>query len=536
KAPPAGVSGFQAPLELPRWRFWLVILSLMLSVFLFALDQLILATAIPKITVAFQSLTELPWLTNSFFMTLLSFNLLYTQWSQLFPSKHVMMFAVFIFEVGSLICALAPGMTVLILGRAITGVGAAGIFGIGMVIIAEITPLHNRAQTLGFLGVVFAIASVIGPLIGGAFADHVSWRWCFYINLPFGGLAFAMLFFLLPTTAPLGRKATYKGYNKDMIMAVVRCDWGAMVIAMAWSVCIILALQWGGVTKKWNDGSVIATLVMSVVLIPIFIGYEWWMGEAAMFKLRLLKRRTIVGVSLVLFFLFAIFMLEVYYLSEAFQAVYNNSATAAGVKLLPLILLQVFTLIASSRVIGRIGRFKYVILAGPCFLAIGSGCLYSVKYGTPQSHIYGFQVLLGIGLGVAMQNSMLAVQFEVKKEPWLVSAATGAVIFLGFMGRIIGISLATSVFQNMLPRNLHKYAPGLSPELVLSVVNDARAVWTVIPEAMREPTLMAYTETLRDVYIIGVPCAILGFFGGFLIRNSRMQTKEEEEAAIREAK
>ena len=135
------------------------------------------------------------------------------------------------------------------------------------------------------------------------------------------------------------------------------------------------------------------------------------------------------GASIVLFFLFATFMLEVYYLSIAWQAVYHTSATDAGVKLLPLILVQIVTLMASSQVIPRIGRFKWFIFTGPIFIAAASGGLYSVKFGTPESYLYGFQVLMGIGIGLSMQNCMLAVQYELKEEPWLVSQGTGAAVF-----------------------------------------------------------------------------------------------------------
>jgi hypothetical protein len=127
--------------------------------------------------------------------------------------------------------------------------------------------------------------------------------------------------------------------------------------------------------------------------------------------------------------LFAVFMIEVYYLAVAFQAAYHLSATAAGIRLLPLILVQVFVLMASSRVIPLLGRFKWVIVAGPCFLCLACGLLYTVKYGTPISHLYGFQVLLGIGIGLGLQNSMIAVQFELKSEPWLISAGTGTAVF-----------------------------------------------------------------------------------------------------------
>jgi len=135
------------------------------------------------------------------------------------------------------------------------------------------------------------------------------------------------------------------------------------------------------------------------------------------------------GASIVLFFLFATFMFEVYYLSIGMQAAYNLSATDAGVRLLPFILTQIIILITSSRVIPLIGRFKYIIAAGPVFIAIGSGLLYTVKYGTPVQHLYGFQVFLGVGIGLSMQNSMLAVQFELKSQPFLISAGVGIAVF-----------------------------------------------------------------------------------------------------------
>ncbi|ORY27750.1 major facilitator superfamily domain-containing protein [Naematelia encephala] len=536
-APGGGAGGPQAPVELTRLRFWLLFASLMVAIFLFALDQLILATAIPSITKQFNSLSELPWLANGFFLTLLSFNLLYSQWATIFPSKHVMLFAVFIFEVGSLICGVAPNMLGLIFGRAVAGLGAAGIFSGGMLILAEVTPLHNRAQYFGLFGVCFAIASVIGPLIGGAFSDHVSWRWCFYINLPFGGVAWVMILLTQKASPPLGRAATYKGYSREMLWDLAKCDWMGGAISMAWATCAILALQWGGVTKPWNDPSVIACLVMMAVLPGVFLLWEWWLGpERQMFKLFLFKKRSIVGTCITASCLFWVFMIEVYYLSEGYQAVYHTSATGAGVRLLPFILVQILTLIASSRIIPRIGRFKWVIVAGPCFLCLGSGLLYTVQYGTPESHLYGFQVLIGVGIGMALQNSMLVVQFVLKAQPRLISAGTGLVVFVGFCGRILGLSIGGSVFENLLQQNLRKGVPELTPEQFYNVVNSATAVWTSIPDDLRPAVLTAYIDALRKVYIIGVPVAFVGILGALMIKNEKMQTKAEEEAAILKAR
>ncbi|WWD00487.1 hypothetical protein V866_007402 [Kwoniella sp. B9012] len=536
-APPEGHSGVHAPMELPKWRFWAIFVSLMVCIFLFALDQLIVATAIPKITAEFNSLTKLSWLASGFFLTLLGFNLLYSQWMNIFPSKHVIMFAVFIFEIGSLVCGVAPSMDVLILGRALAGLGAAGLFSGGMIIIAEMTSLHNRAQYFALFGVCFAIASVIGPLLGGAFADHVSWRWCFYINLPFGGLAMASIAVFQPTRPPLGREKTYEGYSKDMFWKVVKCDWGGMIISMGWAICFILFTQWGGVTKKWSDGSVIACMVLSAVLVPVFVLYEWFIGtDRQMFKLRLLKRRNVIGASIVCFCVFGVFMILVYYLSITYQAVYHTSATSAGVKLLPLILLQVAALIISSRIIPKIGRFKPVIICGPILLCIASGLFYTIKPTTPMANLYGYQVILGVGIGCCLQNVMVSVQHELRREPWLISLGTGLTVFVGFAGRIVALSMGGSVFENMIQRHLKSSVPGITDQIVMAVVNDATAVWTYVPDEMRPAVLQAYTKTLSQVYIIGLPLAVMALAGALILKNDKIATKEEEEAAKRSAK
>ncbi|WVR04536.1 hypothetical protein IAU60_001543 [Kwoniella sp. DSM 27419] len=530
-APPAGMSAVHAPVEISKPRFWAIMISLMLCVFLFALDQLIVATAIPKITAEFNSLTQLSWLASGFFLTLLGFNLLYSQWMNIFPSKHVILFAVFIFEIGSLVCGVAPSMEVLIFGRALAGVGAAGIFSGAMVVIAEITSLASRAKYFALFGVCFAIASVIGPLIGGAFADHVSWRWCFYINLPLGGVAMASLFVFQPARPPLGRGATYKGYSKAMFMQVIRCDWVGVTLSMGWGCAFILFTQWGGVTKSWDNAGVVVCAVLSGVLPIIFCVYEWWAKDNAYFRIRLLMRRNIAGACILCFNVFGVFMILVYYLSLAYQAVYHSSATGAGVRLLPLILIQVFFLILSSRIIPKIGRFKPVLLVGCVLLCIAAGLFYTIKDNDKEANLYGFQVLLGAGIGCVLQNSMIAVQHELSKEPWLISLGTGLAVFIGFAGRIVALSMSGSVFENQIQKNLRAGVPGIPDHLVQAVVHSAAAVWEDVPVELQPLVLKAYTKTLSQVFLIAVPMAICALGGALLMKNDQIVTKKDEQAA-----
>lgn len=210
---------------------------------------------------------------------------------------------------------------------------------------------------------------------------------------------------------------------------------------------------------------------------------------------------------------------------------YHFSATDAGVRLLPLVFVQNFFLVISGRfLIPRIRRYKWIVVASPVLLTIGSGLLYSVKYGTPIASIYGFQVILGAGVGLGLQNAMLAVQVDLREKPHWISAGMGLTTFLGFMGRIIGISLASSVFQNMITRNLHKHAPELPEPLVQAATNDATAIWTVIPEQFRASALIGYSETLRLVFLIGVPMGFLCLVAALFIKDDKMPSKEEEMA------
>ncbi|KAF8316148.1 MFS general substrate transporter [Clavulina sp. PMI_390] len=502
------------PVEISRPRFALIFGSLMLSVFLFALDQLIVATAIPKITNEFHSLTQISWLANGFFVTLLAFNLLFAQWLAIFPSKHAMLWTIFVFEIGSLICGVAPNMITLIIGRAVAGLGGTGIFNGALIIITEISSFGERAKYLSLLGTCFALASVLGPLIGGAFADHVSWRWCFYINLPIGGIALGLIALLVETRPPLGRHATYKGYGRPMLKQLVECDWVGTAIVLAWGVCFILGLEWGGIAKSWKDPNVIACLVMSGVLPIVFIAWEHFIGAKAMLPLHMLKDRDVAGAAILSVFCWGVYMLCLYYLSEGYQAVYHASATGAGIDLLPQIVVQIFVMISTGP--------HWIIVSGPIIITIGSGLLYSVNYPASKAHYMGYSALLGLGIGTAIQNPIVAVQYAFHTQPKLIGVASSIVLFFGFVGRNIGVSLAGSVFGNMLKVNLSKYAPDLEPVFIVDLQNNANAVWTTIPPDLRSSVLTAYTKTLSAVFLIGVPSGVIALGGALIMRDVKM--------------
>ena len=295
--------------------------------------------AIPKITDDFDSLDDVGWYGSAFFLTVAAFQSTWGKAYKYFPLKWTFMLAILIFEVGSLICGVAPSSVALIVGRAIAGAGGAGIASGAYTILAfSVEPARVAAFT-GILGATYAVASVVGPLLGGVFTDNISWRWCFYINLPIGGLSGAIiLFFFVAPKAARPQKATTKE-------KILQLDLAGSFIFMAAIVCLILALQWGGTTKSWGDSDVIGTLVGFFVILAVFIVNEWWMDERALMVPRLIKQKTFLLMALYVMFNCATFFILIYYLPIYFQSIDGVSAASSGVRNLPFILgITLFTI------------------------------------------------------------------------------------------------------------------------------------------------------------------------------------------------
>jgi len=276
--------------EYPKgMRFWSIVMALILSIFLASLDLTIISTAIPTITDQFQSLADVGWYASALFLPVAATQSMWGKAFKYFSVKLVFMFSIFIFEVGSLICGVAPNSETFIAGRAITGAGVAGTFSGCYIIIAFSTSPKTRPAMTSILGATYAVASIVGPLIGGAFTNGVSWRWCFYINLPFGGLAAAaILFSFRPPRAAAPVKASLK--EKFIQMDIL-----GTALIMVSVVCYLLALQWGGIAKVWSNAGVVGCLVGFGLLAIAFAVNEWWMGEKALVHPTYLRHRTVMS-------------------------------------------------------------------------------------------------------------------------------------------------------------------------------------------------------------------------------------------------
>lgn len=337
-----------------------------------------------------------------------------------FPLKISFLIAIFIFELGSLICGVAPNSTALIVGRAIAGVGAAGIGSGAYTIIAFTAPPKTRPIFTGVVGTAYGIAAVVGPLIGGAFSDHVTWRWCFYVNLPIGGLSAIIIFFFF--TTPSGAKPVVAPLKEKLL----QMDLVGTALVMGAVISYILALQYGGQTHAWNDATVIGLLV-GFVLISIAFGFwEWYNGERSMIVPRLFKHRD-VWVSSIFTFLFAgSYFVIIYYLPIYFQSIDNSSPTESGVRNLPLILSVTVATIVAGAGISATGIAAPVAVVSAALATIAAGLLYTLDIGTSSGKWIGYQILGGFAWGAAFQVPIVIGQATAKPDD--ISSTTAIIL------------------------------------------------------------------------------------------------------------
>ncbi|OOF93451.1 hypothetical protein ASPCADRAFT_173225 [Aspergillus carbonarius ITEM 5010] len=507
KAPDSGDSNNVEPQpEYPTsWRLALIVVGLCLSIFCMALDNTVLATAIPKITDQFKSLGDVGWYGSAYLLTscclILAFGKLYTFYS----TKWIYLIGLTFFEVGSLVCGAAPNSVALILGRAIAGLGAAGIFSGAMLIISQIAPLEWRPILAGAMTSMYGIASVAGPLMGGAFTDHVSWRWCFYINLPIGGatIFFIVLFFKAP------RSVKSNSGIKDQLS---HFDIPGTCVFLPGIICILLALQWGGTTYPWNNGRIIALLVLFGVLISIFIVLQGLEKEKATVPPRLIKNRNVWGAALFSFCVGSSFFVFIYYLPIWFQAIKGVSATKSGIMNLPMLLGVVIFSIVAGGCVSTFGYYTPFMLISPVLLAIGGGLLSTMKVNSSAGQWIGYQVILGMGAGFGMQQPMMVVQAALGITD--IPSATAIITFAQTLGGALFVSVAQNVFQNELHQNLAK-VPGVD---AASVVQAGATMLREVVSADQLPAVLeAYNGAVTTTFYVGLAMGALSIVGALPI-------------------
>jgi EmrB/QacA subfamily drug resistance transporter len=489
-----------AGITVARGRVGVIFSGLMLVMLLAALDQTIVATALPTIVGDLGGLNRLSWVTSAFLLAQTAVTPLYGKLGDLYGRKRILQSAILLFLAGSALCGQAQSMTELIAFRAVQGLGAGGLIVLIQAVIGDIVAPRERGRYQGLFGAVFGIASVGGPLLGGVLVQAVSWRWIFYVNLPVGLVALAVIGATLPSTTVRGRpKIDYLG---------------AALLAGGLS-AIVLVTSLGGSTWAWGSTQVIAVGGLGIALIGCFMLAEQHAAEPILPPGLVRDRVFAVAGSLSAIVGFALFG-SVTFLPLYFQTVDGASPTGAGLRLVPMMGGLLVTSIFSGQVISRTGRYRLFPIVGTILMTAGLALLARLGVGTSTATSAVFLLILGLGLGSVMQVLVLAVQNAVDYS--VLGAATSGVTML----RGIGGSLGTAIFGTIFSTRLSDQLRGaLHGPLASQVSHGARltgAQVATLPAPARGIYEHAYVESLRPVFIVAAAVGAGGFLLSLLLQ------------------
>ncbi|CAM1508022.1 Fc.00g048700.m01.CDS01 [Cosmosporella sp. VM-42] len=481
----------------------LIVLSLNLAMFLVGLDNTILSSAIPKITDKFHALGDVGWYASAYLLTNCSFMLIWGKLLTFYSTKWTYLVALFIFELGSLICGVAPTSMTLIIGRAIAGVGSGGVGTGTFILAAQSVPRRQRPVMVGLVGAMYGFAAIAGPLMGGAFTDNakLTWRWCFYINLPLGFFTAIIILLFIPSTTP-GSSTPLKKKVKQMDLPGTAC-------LLPGVICLLLALQWGGTKYAWSNGRVIALLVLAGVLLVCFIVIQSLSDDRGTVPPRVFCNRNIWGSALFGSCVTAAFFVMLYYIPMWFQAIKGASAIGSGVRCLPMILGFVIFSFMGGGLTSFFGYYIPFVYLTVILMSIGSGLLTTLKVNSGHAEWIGYQFIFGAGVGFGLQVAFSAPQTCLPMAD--VPVGTAIIMFTENLTAAVLVSVAQTTFTNELVSTLKSYAPSIDSKTVFDA--GATGLKSQVPPQLYNAVIQAYNVSLAHTYYVGVGlscCSILG--------------------------
>ncbi|KAF1935227.1 aflatoxin efflux pump [Clathrospora elynae] len=479
-----------------------------------ALFATIVATAIPKITDEFGGIDLVGWYESSFFILLACFQPFWGKTYQYFPLKYTFMLAVFIFEVGSLVAGIAPSSSALIIGRAITGIGGAGIATGGYAILSVVVRPELRPVFTGAVTTVYSLANVMGPIIGGLFAEHITWRWCFYISLPIGGTS-AIIIFLLFSTPSAHREKE----KVPLIEKLSQLDPIGILLALGSLLCFARAFQVGGITMAWNSSEVIGLLVGFGVCLILFLVSQRLLDDRAMMVARLLRTRSVVVGMAYGFFLESAFYTLLYALPIYFQAVGDVSPAQAGLRNLPLLIACGIGSMSAGILASKYRHFIPLMVWAAGGGCIGTGLIYTLGAKSSSSYYIGYQVLAGLAYGTGLPLAIIVGQGYATLED--IPAATAMLLFTFCYGSSLALVAAQSILGNVVISQLRVTAPSIDPASVIRV--GASEVASQFPADLVPLIVEAYLSGLRKGYLMLIALAGAATITAFFYRWEKLR-------------
>ncbi|WP_030598878.1 MDR family MFS transporter [Streptomyces fulvoviolaceus] len=481
--------------------------ALLLGMLLAALDQTIVSTALPTIVSDLGGMDHLSWVVTAYLLAATAATPLWGKLGDQYGRKKLFQTAIVIFLVGSALCGMAQNMPQLIAFRALQGLGGGGLMVLSMAIVGDLVPPRERGRYQGLFGAVFGATSVLGPLLGGLFTEHLSWRWVFYINLPIGAVALVVI----ATVLRIPSKAT-----RHVI------DYLGTFLIAAVATCLVLVASLGGTTWGWGSPQIVGLAVLGVVLAVAFVAVERRAAEPVI-PLKLFRIRTFTLSAVISFVVgFAMFG-AMTYLPTFLQVVQGVSPTMSGVHMLPMVFGLLLSSTASGQIVSRTGRWKVFPVMGTAVTTLGLLLLHQLDENSSTGEMSSYFFVFGLGLGLVMQVLVLIVQNAVSYED--LGVATSGATFFRSIGASFGVAIFGTIFTNRLGDKLADAFQGTQLPSGISIdglESDPRGI-AELPAALRPPALDAYASSITDVFLYAAPVALLGFVLAWFLREDPLR-------------
>ncbi|MDQ0580721.1 MDR family MFS transporter [Streptomyces rishiriensis] len=481
--------------------------ALLLGMLLAALDQTIVSTALPTIVSELGGMEHLSWVVTAYLLASTAATPLWGKLGDQYGRKRLFQIAIVIFLIGSALCGMAQNMPQLIAFRALQGLGGGGLMVLSMAIVGDLVPPRDRGRYQGLFGAVFGATSVLGPLLGGLFTEHLSWRWVFYVNLPVGVVALAVI----ATALHIPRKSA-----KHVI------DYLGTFLIAAVATCLVLVASLGGTTWDWASPQIIGLAVLGVLLAVAFVAVERRAAEPVL-PLKLFRIRTFTLAAVISFIVgFAMFG-AMTYLPTFLQVVQGVSPTLSGVHMLPMVAGLLLASTASGQIVSRTGRWKVFPVVGTAVTTLGLLLLHRLDEHSSTGAMSACFFVFGLGLGLVMQVLVLIVQNAVAYED--LGVATSGATFFRSIGASFGVAIFGTIFSGRLGDKLTDAFRGVQLPSGVSVgglESDPRGI-AALPSAVRPQALNAYASAITDVFLYAAPVALVGFLLAWFLREDPLR-------------
>ncbi|KAJ9648613.1 hypothetical protein H2201_000944 [Coniosporium apollinis] len=513
----------------PGWRFYLAFASLSIISLMAALDATSLSVALPIMAKALKGTAiQAFWSGTSFLLTSTVFLPVLGSFSHVFGRKPIILVSLALFAAGAIIAAVANNFTVLLVGRSVQGIGGGGIICMSEMVVTDLVPLRERGKWFSFIGSMWAIGTVVGPLLGGGFAHSVSWRWIFWINLPFIGIGAPMVVFFL--------NLHYK--NSSLLAKLKRIDWIGTVVFLGATTGFLIPISWGGVMYDWTSWRTLTPLIVCGAALVGFVFYEEYVASEPLIRLSVFKSRTAAVTYLGTFCHGVLLWCILYYIPLYFEAVKGLTPVTAGVALFSQTFVVPVMSIVTGTAISITGHWRWAVWTGWFLTTLGCGILIKLEEDTSTVGWVFMNIISGLGTGMLFPSMAMATQASASNEDQ--AHAVAMFTFIRAFGQTVGVAVGGVIFQNQMKKQLLMYP--LLADMAEEYSRDASGLVEIIkhmPDGLEQKLQLriAYTDALERVWYVLCVISFIAFVASFWIRPLALdRALETEQGFIHEQK